>query len=108
MEFISIVIVLGLSFIAWWRILPRIGWSRRLSVLFAFSVIPVIGLIPILVLAYLRWPIDQYIPGAAGGYSQARGPSMSEQERETTNCCTNCGKPNAVADRICGSCGKDL
>ncbi len=106
MEFVFFGLApLVLAFVAWWRILPRIGWSRWLSVPLA---LPFVQLVPLFMLAWVRWPIDGYVPGAASGYSQARGSGMGEQERETTNYCTNCGKPNPVADRICGSCGKEL
>ena len=105
MEFYSLIIVLGLTFIAWWRILPRIGWSRWMAVLFAF---PLIGLIPLLLFAYLRWPIDRYLAGATPDYSQARGPSMAEQDRETTSYCSDCGEPNPATENICRRCGKEL
>ncbi len=60
-----IIAVLAFSIWVYWRILSKAGYNGALALL---MLIPLGGLVPLLMLAFGRWPIEDQLAALQGGH----------------------------------------
>ena len=67
---IFVIVTAVVLVIAWWRVFLRIGWSPTLALLMP---IPIVNLVIMMAVAWLRWPIEQRLDALQTDLKRMRG-----------------------------------